>query len=214
MKTALIVCNGLITDYELVKKKLENFSPYDLIVTVDGGVKHTKVLDYSVDAAVGDFDSIDKINLEYIKQNKITQYTFPENKDKTDTELAVDFCIEKKYNNLIIIAYNGTRLDHSLANIFMFAEKSKLALITLVNENNLAYYVRNSVSLSATEDEYVSIIPVTESITVKNTDGLFYSLSNIILERGKTVGVSNYAVKKKQSIELSEGIALITVSCD
>jgi len=44
---------------------------------------------------------------------------FPAEKDMTDTELAVNTAIDRGYKNIVIIGGTGTRLDHTLSNIFL-----------------------------------------------------------------------------------------------
>ncbi len=214
MKQALIVCNGSISNYSKVKEKLSLLSDAVYTVTVDGGINHAIQLGMKVDLALGDFDSITPSSLEYLRDESIKTEEYPSDKDKTDSHIAVEHCIQAGCSELIIVAYNGSRLDHSIANIMMFALKSHLVPITLVNENNIAYFVSTECTLHAPVDCYISIIPITETVFVKKTRGLHYTVDNTLLRRGETVGVSNYPVSDPQTIEISEGTALITVSHD
>lgn len=139
---------------------------------------------------------------------------FPSDKDKTDTELSLDYLIEQGYTECVITAFTGTRYDHSCANLFMFAEKTNTINITMIDSHNIATFCTDSIRLDAKPDEYVSIIPLTKTITVEKTEGLAYKLQDYTLKRGMTLGVSNYPDKPEQKITLSHGKALITISHD
>lgn len=214
MNRSLVICNGTVYTYEAIRSRLSHFPDFEHTVTVDGGIAHARKLKIHVDIALGDFDSISKENLSYIKKNMISMETYPSDKDRTDTEIAIDHCIKKGCQSITVMAFNGTRLDHSLANILMFASKSNKASITLVNEHNIAHYVHDCITLHAAKGQYVSILPLTDELVIKETKGLHYALHNTILRRGETVGVSNYPVEPVQSVTVSHGTALITVSED
>ncbi|GAE86853.1 thiamine diphosphokinase [Acetivibrio straminisolvens] len=116
---ALIVCNGSIIDYSYHKKFFEEA---DFIVCADGGALHLQRLGIKPDVLLGDFDSIEDKHLEYYKEQNVEIFKFPSEKDMTDTELAVDTVIDKGYKDIVIIGGTGTRLDHTLSNIFCLSK--------------------------------------------------------------------------------------------
>ncbi|MFW5807912.1 MAG: thiamine diphosphokinase [Spirochaetota bacterium] len=214
MVRPLIICNGAVDDHAKLYKGLSFAALYDAVITVDGGIAHARRMGLSIDLAIGDFDSIQTDDIQYIQRNGIKKQTYPSDKNKTDSELAVDYCIQSGSSAVTVVAFRGSRLDHTVANILMFSEKSRTLAVTLVDEHNHAFFVHGHHEFDAPLDHYVSIISITPSVTVEESTGLYYKLNNRTLKRGETVGVSNYAVRRKQTITVSDGIALVTVSHD
>ena len=108
---AVIIGNGDIKDYKYIKSKI---SADDFVICADGGLRHIENLDIKADVAIGDFDSADI-------DEEITHYVFPVDKDYTDGELAVNYAVENGYDDILLIAMTGQRLDHTLSNFFLLA---------------------------------------------------------------------------------------------
>ena len=83
-----------------------------------------------------------------------------------------------------------------------------------MDEKNEAFFCTNKIELEAHTGANVSIIPLFGEIVVKNTEGLHYKITNTRVTAGSTLCISNFAVDRKQIIELDEGAALITISRD
>ncbi|MBN2435021.1 MAG: thiamine diphosphokinase [Spirochaetes bacterium] len=215
MKKALILCNGRITDYTILNQALASLmSENPTVIAVDGGAGHAINLGYKIDTALGDFDSIEPEHMEHITENDIEVISFPADKDMTDSELALHHCIQNGFKNLTVAGFSGTRLDHTIGNIMLLAKLGRDISIRLVDENNEAFFCTDIIELEAHAGANISIIPLFGDIVVKNTEGLHYKLSNKRVTPGSTLCISNFAVDRKQIIELAEGEALITISRD
>src|SRR5699024_8435931 len=111
----LIILNGDIKNLKLLKEAAEES---DFILAADGGIRYTIKAGINPDLVMGDFDSISKKHLDLIKDKGISIEQFPVKKDKTDSELCVDYLIDKGAKHIVLFGALGSRIDHSLANIY------------------------------------------------------------------------------------------------
>ena len=188
----LIIGNGTVTG-DLAQK-----IPKDCyVICADGGAKHLDLLGISADIIVGDMDSFDG----EISSKETIKY--PVRKDFTDSESAVDIAIEKGFKNIVMVGFTGTRLDHTLTNLFLLKRITKNgASGVIIDSNNEIYYAKPENEILGKIGDIVSIIPVGTDISGITTDGLDYPLFNETLEFGKGRGVSNVMTKEKCSIKI------------
>ena len=208
----LIICNGRMKKHNKMYKLLKG---YKRIIAVDGGVRHARKMGLKPDIVIGDFDSISEKDRNYVKKEKISLIKFPSIKDKTDSELALDYCIANGIKEITIVAYSGNRLDHTLANITMFSTKSDKLNIRLVDLYNDSYIVNGDFTYESedlTADHFVSIIPMSADISIENSRGLHYPVNGKKVEFGSTLCVSNYTSDRCFSLTVSAGNALIVIA--
>lgn len=211
-KTAVIVCNGSIYDYEHLKKY---FTGAEFIICADGGALHIKRFGIRPDVILGDFDSICPEDLAYFKEQKVDIFKYPVQKDMTDTEIAVDLAIDKGYRSIIIIGGTGTRLDHSMANVFLLKKMLDRGIRgTVVNEHNEITITNSRVTISREENFKVTLLPLTEKVEGVTTKGLFYKLDNAEIVMGSSFGVSNEFTEDIAVVTISEGLLLVIKSRD
>lgn len=210
--TAVIVCNGTISDYTYYNKY---FDASKFIISVDGGASHLRKFGIKPDVLLGDFDSINKADFDYFKELSVEIVKFPAQKDMTDTELAVELAIEKGYKTLVFIGALGTRYDHSLSNIFMLRQLLNKGIEGIVvNETNEITLIHDKIRIYKEEGIKVTLLPLSETVEGVTTKGLYYPLSNAVLEMGSTWGVSNEFASDIAEISISKGLLLIIKSRD
>jgi thiamine pyrophosphokinase len=119
----------------ILPKDLVDYKNYDVIIFVDGGLKHhSDLLNYfSNDAKkifIGDNDS----SIDYPKTYLNESLEFQAQKDFTDLEGALAEVI-KRYPqaDCDLIGFCGARLDHELSNLSSIVKYSELLNITLLN---------------------------------------------------------------------------------
>lgn len=208
----LIVSNGTIENYDFYKNILRNM---DLIVCADGGAKHLINLGILPDIVVGDLDSIDDIDKEFFCSKNIDFIKFPVNKDATDTELATDIVLSQNPKSITYIGTLGSRMDHTLANINLLKKSlDKGIQAKIVNEKNEIYLIDRQIDLENNGNEFVSIIPVSSSVKGITLEGLKFSLDDIEIPFGSTLGISNKFIEKKAKIKIKEGLLLVIKSKD
>ncbi len=187
----------------------------DYIICADSGIIHCNSLGLGADLWVGDFDSADYdkyktlpalSEAEIIRLNPI--------KDETDTEFALSCAVERGYNDIAVIGAVGSRMDHSLANIFLMEKYSADNIrIRIINENNIIHFVSDdSIELTKGDMKYISVLPL-ETVTVSNK-GFIYPLNEEMMYRSSSRCISNELAEERGIINISGGAALVIESKD
>lgn len=196
---AVIIGNGDIKDYKYIKSKI---SADDFVICADGGLRHIENLDIKADVAIGDFDSADI-------DEEITHYVFPVDKDYTDGELAVNYAVENGYDDILLIAMTGQRLDHTLTNIFLLARHKNMCLI---DDKNEIYVVKDRLEIENKVNKTLSVIPVFSDLEINYIRGVKYPLEKETLYFGTGRGNSNVVVSSKCVISISKGIGVVIIT--
>jgi thiamine pyrophosphokinase len=201
---AVIISGGTISDYEYIKSQL---TAEDTIICADSGYNHAVKMGLAPHIVVGDFDSAGEMPAD------IACLPFPAKKNFTDTEIAIEYARENGFADFLLLAATGTRLDHSLTNIFLlksFVERGENAVI--INEHNKIRLTNSRLRINEPEGTIVSLLPLTDCVGV-TTQNLEYPLHNATLLVGKGLGVSNVA-KKEAAVSVKEGLLLVIVARD
>ena len=145
--------------------------------------------------------------------------SFVPEKDWTDTHLAIDFALEKKPEEIVILGGTGTRIDHVLGN---------LNLLMLPAQNNVQAYMVDpwnkicllkgpaeyTISKEKAYGKYVSVIPFTPVVKKVTLEGFKYPLCNEDITMGNTRGISNEILEENAKITLESGCVLMIESND
>lgn len=210
--TAIIVCSGSVIDYSYHKKY---FNKAESVICVDGGAKHVRSFGLVPDVLIGDLDSISEEDLEYFKSLNVKIMKYQSEKDMTDTEIAVDFAIESGYTEIVIIGGIGTRIDHSLANIFLLKRMLDRGIKGLiVNEQNEIRLIKDRISVMREEGSKITLLPLTNLVEGITTKGLYYELNNEAIEMGSSRGVSNEFSADAAEVTIESGILIVIKSRD
>lgn len=203
---ALVLTNGDYGDYCFCKQ-IKN---YAYIICADNGMRHARKLGINPHCIIGDFDSCNKEDLKYYELQGVHIKQLPKEKDETDTELAIEAAIYAGATHIDVFGGIGSRMDHSIANIQLLYKFMKQGVtITLHNDKNSIYLVKDKISLKGAEGDLVSLMPFSEKVTGITTTGLGYCLSNGVIQLGDAFGVSNYMVETCATITLESGILLV-----
>lgn len=181
------------------------------IIAADGGANFLLKHNITPDVLIGDFDSISESSLEELG-TRLEVLQFPKEKDKTDSELALDYCFDEHFDSVTMInAVNG-RLEHSLVNIFLIENFVQKGLsVYFINKENEIFVLHgpDEMELNSKKGSEISLIPLTEQTKIEFIKGFKYPLQNEILFRKHTRGISNVAETEKLSVKISSGILLI-----
>lgn len=206
MSRFIIVGNGEIDNLGILKKAVKKS---DLIIAVDGGTEYLNKLSLRPDYIIGDLDSIKAIP----KNDKSIQILrFPTEKDKTDTEIAIEFALKNGASEILLFGMTSqSRIDHSINNIFLLESLAERGVQNILFANGGARLaaVKRGTELYKKDGSLVSLIPLTEEVENITTEGLKYKLKNEPLFRNKTRGMSNVLIKPGAKIEFGEGTLLV-----
>lgn len=208
----LIISSGCIGDYDKLKKEIERS---DFIICADGGIDNLLKLNIKPDLVLGDLDSTSETGLNYIKEKAIKVNLFPSIKDDTDTALAVEYLLDKEFDEITLMGVTGTRLDHTMANILLLntlLEKGVKGKI--IDDNNIIQLIDDELMVEYKENSYVSIIPITEDGIIVSLEGFYYNLCKEKIEFASSYGISNKIIKDYGKIKIHSGKALVFISND
>lgn len=207
MKRAVIFLHGDKPNISLVTKHRKKS---DTIICADGGTMWAVASGLTPHIILGDFDSITPSLKAKLEKKDIEWYTFPREKDQTDSELTLAYALNHGYQEILIFGFLGSRFDHVIANLMLFADLiSKGITISLFQDNEEMHLVTEKLSLTGKKSDYVSLIPLQGDVKGVTTSGLKWRLYNDILQFGKTLGISNEFTKKKAEITVDNGVLLV-----
>ncbi|MBU0462530.1 MAG: thiamine diphosphokinase [Proteobacteria bacterium] len=208
----VIIANG---DLEYTKDILYTIKNAQMIISADGGARHLKALNILPHVMIGDFDSIHPDDHLFFKEKQIKIITFSSRKDHTDTELCLSWALENKATDITLLGVTGTRLDHTLANIFLLKKLAGQNISArIINKNNEIHIVTDFIELKGRPKDFLSIIPITEKVTGITLKGLEYPLFNASLEMGSCLGVSNFFKETVASVSIKKGSLIVIKSRD
>lgn len=211
----LIVTGGKIEDAFLLEyTKKERYAK---IIAVDRGLIAIDRLQLSVDFIVGDFDSVSKDILDKYKDKSTPIETFPTEKDKTDTQIAIELALMHNPSAIDVIGATGSRLDHVLGNIHLLLLPMQLGIQACLLDSNNKIYLRNtsfSIRMEKQFGDFVSLLPFSEAVSGLTLEGFKYPLHHITLTAGTSLGISNEIKDDEAVIEFSEGVLLVIESRD
>ncbi|MCD6450577.1 MAG: thiamine diphosphokinase [Thermotogaceae bacterium] len=189
--------NGLCSKTFL--KNLVESEKYEIIIGVDGGTKNLLNAAISPDVVIGDMDSMKGL-IHEISAKKII---YPEEKDEIDSELAIEYCREKKVNELHVVCWKGERVDMEYA-LLMLLSRYRQLWIKLLDEKSTVFFVNNFAELNASAGEKWSVLPIGGDAVV-TLKGFKYEINKKTMPKNKPYGVSNVAEKGKVVVRVHEG---------
>lgn len=210
MKT-VIFCSGSINDYKYCEDILRTA---DYIICADGGTRHTYRMSVMPDIIIGDMDSSEKTYIDYYILRGVEFRKHPADKDKTDTELCLEYAMEFS-DEIVLLGATGSRLDHTLANISLLRlGLEKNIRMSVVDSNNQVFLIDKSIELTGQPGELFSLLPISEKVEGLYTYGAHYELADATIELGSSYGVSNYFKSNKVRISIESGLLLVIKSID
>lgn len=205
---AVVFVNGTIDDYAA-------FAPWiahdDYLVAADGGARHCLALGLTLDAVVGDLDSLEADVVEQLAAAGVLIERHPVAKAQTDLELAIEFALHRGATEILLMGAVGDRLDQTLANLLILAQREWPATLTLVERNQLAQLVQpgQPLTLQAQVGDTVSILPLSNTVTGITYTGMRYPLINATLHLGSTRGISNEVAVPPATVTITTGRLLV-----
>lgn len=210
--TGVIICGGTIHDYSYIERYLHNA---DMLISVDSGARHCKAFKIKPDLLVGDYDSISSEELEYYSKLGIETIKYPAEKDMTDSELAAEIAVKRGCSNLIFLGAIGTRLDHSVSNIFMLKKLLDNGIDAMIaDEHNEIIVIKDRYELKNEDDVFISLLPLAGRAEGVTISGFYYPLNDATLEVGSSWGVSNKFSQDNALITVKKGYLLVIKSKD
>lgn len=209
----LLVAGGLISDWPSI-----NLTEIDYIVGIDRGSWFIVQQGWTLNFAVGDFDSLTEEELVVVKSHAHELVQVQAEKDETDTQLALRLTLKKFPDTFVtIIGATGGRLDHFLANLWLPLEeqfRSYAPQICLKDKKNTIHYLlpgKHVIQRMPTMKylAYCCLTPVNNL----NLSGSKYTLetTDVLLPISYA---SNEFVTEEAYCSFDQGLLAVIQSCD
>jgi len=197
---------------------LKSFDQEERIwIGADQGAEVLLEHDICPDVSIGDFDSVNQASLEKIKEISIQFKPYPNEKDETDLELAINQALNWNPKHILLFGVTGGRIDHSMANLQLLYPLLKKGVRCTIrdHQNQVELAAEGEHTLKAdNEFPYVSFLPMTLEVTGLTLQGFYYPLQNAHLPYGSTLCVSNCLIHNTGTFSFRSGILLVIRSKD
>lgn len=181
----------------------------DKIIAADSGADTALKLGIYPAVVLGDMDSISAKTKKILEKKKTTFIRVPEEKDETDTQLAIDYAHKHNATEVTILgAVAGDRFDHIIANLFLAATAH--IPIRFIQKNQCIWVAKgpNTLCILGKKNDLLSLMPLVSDVHGITTKNLFYPLRRESLFFGLPRGVSNVFTKESAEISFTEGTLL------
>ncbi len=196
----VIVADGIFPSHSI---PLNYLKKADRIICCDGSAENLIREGYVPEAIVGDMDSLsDKLIRKF--KDRIFRY---ENQDTNDLTKAVKWCMERKYNDIVIVGATGRREDHTIGNISLLTEYVKDVNVIMVTDTGLILPFLKSCTVASFPGQQVSIFAISSEIEI-TSNGLLYPLDKKRAENW-WVATLNEATEDSFSLEFSNGKVIV-----
>jgi thiamine pyrophosphokinase len=191
------------------------------VVAADGGARLAVDLGLKLDRWVGDGDSIDPEALAELRRQGVPIDLVRQDKDESDTELALLAAVAVAGDVTILGALGGRRIDHSIANLGLLAHPALAdhrvrllddrSRVTLLQGGHDGHVPNGQAThrLDGREGDLVSLLPMGERVEGVTTTGLEYALRDETLAVGPARGLSNVRLAGQASVTIRSGRLLI-----
>lgn len=202
-KRALLFANGEAPERKFILPLLLD---EDLLIAVDGGLRHLKTLGLTPALLIGDLDSVTAAEVAELEARGVEVRRFSVDKDETDLELALLAAVEMGADEILVLAALGGRLDHSLANLALLAlPQLEGRRVTFENGREEVFLIRNEAEIKGKAGDVVSLLPFFGAAGGVETRDLKYPLRRETLLPERTRGISNVMLRDSAGVSLRSG---------
>lgn len=197
------VANGKIESQAAILSLLKRHTH---IIAADGGLNHLHALSLTPELIIGDFDSADpKILAQYAH---IPQHRYPENKDASDLELAIDAAFERGATEVTLYGALNGRTDHLLGNLLLL--KKRPGKIHIESENEWITAVTGRYEMACQIGQTISLFAFDQKVEGVTTGGLKWELNGATID-STFYSLSNVAVADRITIQAAAGVLLFSM---
>lgn len=204
----ILFAGGTVQEGSAVEQAL---ATGELIIAADSGARTALERGYVPAFVVGDLDSLPQETLQHLKQLGSQVVQAPEEKNETDTELAIDLALRQGATRITLLgALGGERFEHTFANLLLLAAYEDTRL-EIVDGNARGWLLRGpgQTQISGQPGDLLSLFPVMASAEGVCTENLYYPLREETLHFGRPRGISNVLLTEYAKVSLSQGLLLV-----
>ncbi|MBN1190869.1 MAG: thiamine diphosphokinase [Dehalococcoidales bacterium] len=207
MTKALVLVNGEVFQPEILERRIRE-GGFDLVLGADRGALHAKTLKISLDAIVGDLDSISDQERRELCCDRVVSHAAE--KDETDLELALLYARDQGAGHIVMVGAMGGRLDMAVSNILMLNHPALYAnRVEVWHGSQTGWIIRPpGEDIAGCSGDTLSLLPLAGDISSISVAGLKYPLRHERLFFGQGRGLSNVLLGTSAIVRISEGLLL------
>lgn len=161
---------------------------------------------------IGDNDSVSPDTLEWIHNSHIETKCFLSEKDKTDTQLALDLLAEQQDAFVVLSGGFGGRFDHAFSLLYSLAGTNLHGCIADDCEFLLVLRDGDAVTLHLSSiPKSVSLLPLSPVCSGVSIDGVHWPLVDATLRQHDPYAVSNRLSSPDQCIAAKNGNGILAL---
>jgi thiamine pyrophosphokinase len=169
--------------------------------------------------SVGDFDSVNEEEFLEISSSSDRVIRVGEEKDETDTELALAGAVRLEPGTVTLTGVTGGRLDHAqsaMHAVYRLQENHPEIRFRILDPNNELYFLRpgRHVLRGGGAYRYISFFSFGGPVTGMTLKGFRYEAENAEILPGTTLFTSNETGSTECTISFETGICLVVRSTD
>jgi thiamine pyrophosphokinase len=213
--TAFLFLNGNYhsDDRALVVRLMRATRPRPLVIAVDGGLTFLQRCGLRPDVWLTDLDSAPRIKKGFIHGTEML--LFSRRKDKTDGELALDFCRGRKITAVTLFGWYDRRYetDHLLGNLMLCRARAvangALRIRFLDSRQEIIPLRNETLTIRGRRGCRASVVPLSGTIYL-TAAGLDYPARNLPIRAGQTIALRNRIVADRAVITVAgQALAII-----
>lgn len=202
----ILFVNGELPAPEKLRARL---SSEDILIAVDGGLRHIVALGLTPDMILGDLDSANLEDVQKFEAQGVPIRRYPIEKNETDLELGIVAALKHQPQILWIVAAIGGRLDQTLGNIFLLTQPNLAQLdVRLMDGEQEVFLIRDQASLTGLPGQTVSLLPLMGTVSGVKTEQLSFPLNHETLYPDQTRGISNRMTGTTAAVSIDSGSLL------
>ena len=177
---------------------------------VDHGADACRAAGLSPSFFIGDGDSAGEDTLKWLQSSNAEIRRYPPEKDKTDTQLALELVAKKKDDFVILSGCFGGRFDHLFSLLYSFVGSSVRGC--LADEREFLFVLRGGESVEIELDavpQSVSLLPLSLECTGVSLSGVHWPLSGAVLRQDNPYAVSNRLASAENRIKAENGSGIL-----
>lgn len=175
----------------------------DLILTADSGYELCRKLGYQSNVHIGDMDSITAAAYATIPRSTVVQVHHVD-KDKTDTELCVEYAQSKGCSDITLIGGGGGRVDHLMGLLYLFYAANAPDRIITRNYQIEFIAERSTCELFLGAGKQLSVFSHPGTISRVHSHGLKWELDKLALSSAVR-SISNRSTREAVYLKLLQG---------
>ena len=183
---------------------------FDRVIAANGGAARALWLGVVPTWVVGDMDSLSQADREKLDGAGAVFYTYPPEKDDTDTQLALGLAQKEGADEIVVWGGAGDRIDHTLSNLFSAAGFVEQGIaIRFEHPRVTVYLVCDRLVVPGRVGDTVSLIALGNGAAGVSLDGFRYPLREAVLDYRRPYTVSNVIVEPDPSVRVTSGVLAV-----